>query len=317
MYICDKCGASITEGSRFCPQCGDPVTEADKVILPQNDKQIAVAEISFGYSSSPNYEKAIAICRNITSYKMTGEGKQLQHKIELPVTEVELISNLFDIVGSWKTSTMLINGKNSTKKNLTYHGLGCFRSRQHSHNPNQYCFGEKEYEANIWGCRKLNMPILAWGGWLTYGNVDQSGIWHFDKDRIKNQLEVGIKENELCPVLNRKNITDTLNKLPDTIDPRQNGNWEYDTRTEKIDGKFQNIAIGIKPATTKMTGYVIGSFQPDWNFEQPEYEYKEQIVQLNFDNKNMHKNKPMSIPMKALLIVLFLFCILSLFKTCH
>jgi hypothetical protein len=29
MLICNKCGAQIPEGSRFCPQCADPVTEAD------------------------------------------------------------------------------------------------------------------------------------------------------------------------------------------------------------------------------------------------------------------------------------------------
>jgi hypothetical protein len=31
MLICDKCGAEIPEGSRFCPQCADPVTEIDRV----------------------------------------------------------------------------------------------------------------------------------------------------------------------------------------------------------------------------------------------------------------------------------------------
>jgi len=34
MLICDKCGTPIPEGSRFCPQCADPVTEADRVPKP-------------------------------------------------------------------------------------------------------------------------------------------------------------------------------------------------------------------------------------------------------------------------------------------
>ena len=29
--ICDKCGSEIPPGSRFCPQCADPVTSADNV----------------------------------------------------------------------------------------------------------------------------------------------------------------------------------------------------------------------------------------------------------------------------------------------
>jgi hypothetical protein len=31
MLICDKCGAEVPEGSRFCPQCADPITEIDRV----------------------------------------------------------------------------------------------------------------------------------------------------------------------------------------------------------------------------------------------------------------------------------------------
>jgi len=34
MLICDKCGAQIPEGSSFCPQCADPVTEADRASRP-------------------------------------------------------------------------------------------------------------------------------------------------------------------------------------------------------------------------------------------------------------------------------------------
>jgi protein-arginine kinase activator protein McsA len=39
MFICDKCGAQIPEGARFCPQCADVVTEADKVAKPAKRAQ--------------------------------------------------------------------------------------------------------------------------------------------------------------------------------------------------------------------------------------------------------------------------------------
>lgn len=35
MLICDKCGSEIPDGSRFCPQCADPVTVADTASPPQ------------------------------------------------------------------------------------------------------------------------------------------------------------------------------------------------------------------------------------------------------------------------------------------
>lgn len=64
------------------------------------------------------------------------------------------------------------------------------------------CFGEHEHEANIWGCKRLGMPLTRWGGgWLEYGWFDKNGVWHFDKARIRHELEVRIHENRLCPVL--------------------------------------------------------------------------------------------------------------------
>lgn len=170
MLMCDKCSAGISEGSNFCPQCGNPATKKSRVNIPATELRIANVEISFGQSSSSSFTKALEICKNIPSYTIEGEGKTVQHRINLPITEVDLITNLFDLVGSWKSSQMLINGYVATKKDLTYYGVGCYRSRQKAYKPTQFCFGENEYEANIWGCKRLDMPIneLA-GGWLDYG----------------------------------------------------------------------------------------------------------------------------------------------------
>ncbi len=278
MLICDKCEASISEGSQFCPQCGDPVTDADLVILPTRESQVANVEISFGQSSSSNFNKAVEICQNIPSYSVIGEGKQIEYKIILPITEVDLIINLYELIGSWKSSKMLINGSTATKKDLIYHGVGCYRNRQKAYKPNQFCFGEKEYEANIWGCKKLNMPIYEWGAeWLDYGNFDRYGIWHIDKDRIKHELELALKENELCPVLDRRQVLQTLDKFPTTIDVKRDKNWEYITNYEKVNGEYKEVAIGIKPIIRKINKYVIGEFKPTWEINNQEE---------NINNKN-------------------------------
>lgn len=76
MFVCDKCGAGINEGAKFCPQCGDPVTDADRVSVPVTESQVAIVEITFGESSSPNFTKAVEICKNIPSYSASGEGKK-------------------------------------------------------------------------------------------------------------------------------------------------------------------------------------------------------------------------------------------------
>ncbi|ACX96882.1 zinc ribbon domain-containing protein [Halothiobacillus neapolitanus] len=283
MLVCDKCGAGINEGAKFCPQCGDPVTEADRVTIPVTESQMANVEISFGQSSSPNFVKAVEICKNIPTYSVTGEGKQTQHKITLPITEVDLIINLFELVGSWKTSQMLINGHAATKKDLTYYGVGCYRNRQKAYRPEQFCFGEKEYEANIWGCKKLNMPINEWGGgWLDYGEFDKSGVWHFDKNRIKHELEIALKENELCPVLSRKRVLETLDRLPDSINPKRDNNWKYRISYEEVNGDYKEVAVGVKPVIKKINRYVVGGFKPSWEVETADnFSSNDHVIKVN------------------------------------
>lgn len=313
MLACDKCNAGITEGAKFCPQCGDPVTEADRISKPDTINKTVNVEISFGCSTSANYLKAVDICKKNPSYIESGEGKNLNHKILLPITEVELISNIYDLVGSWKSSQMLINGHTSTKKDLTYYGVGCFRNRQKAYKPEQYCFGESDYEANIWGCKRLNMPIYeCGGGWLDYGNFDKSGVWYFDKNKIKHEVELAIKENELCPVLNRVRIIETLEKIPDSINPQTDKNWEYVTNYEEVDGEFKDVAVGIKPIIKKINKYVIGSYKPTWNI-------KENVIKIDvqLDNqqpKNVsYKSSKKKINYKGIAWTIFILFILYIF----
>lgn len=278
MLICDKCGARINEGSNFCPQCGDLVTEADRVDTPIRQDEVATVEITFTYSTSANYQKAVDICQNLPTYKTTGEGKEMSHAISLPLTEIELIITIFDLVGNWKSASMLINGQRETKAALTRGCLGCYRERQKSHNSTQYCFGENQYDLNIWGCKRLRMPLMQWGeGWLEHGQLDGQGVWYFDKAKIQHELEVAIHENLLCPVLKQASIIATLDKLPDTIDPKTDPHWEYRTTYENVHGKVKHVAIGIKPILKQANYYVIGDYKPTWTLSEPDERITEDI----------------------------------------
>ena len=222
MLVCDKCHAKIADGYKFCPECGDPVTEAD--VVKENTivlhGKTPIVTLVFGYSTSGNYQRAIEMCSKNPSYELTGEGKGIQHKISLPITEAELLGNLYDLVGSWKSSFMQIDGVSATKKDLVYGGVGCFRERQKAYDPEMYCYGSAAYDRNIWGCKRLNMPLYEWGGgWLECGAFDKQGVWHFDKNMIRHELETAIEENKLCPIINRDLILKTLDRLPDRINP--------------------------------------------------------------------------------------------------
>ena len=266
MLTCDKCAGQINEDSSLCPHCGDPVTDADHPSAEYVGKSIAIVELSFGKSSSRNYDQAIEICRNTPSYTESGEGKQLRHTARLPITEIELILNLHKLVGGWKSSRLLINKQPATRTDLVYRGAGCYRNQQKAYDRDLYCFGKEAYEANIWGCKKLGLPVLAWGGgWLEYGSFDQNGIWHFDKDQIARELKIGIEENRVCPVLDPQMIMATLDRIPDAVDPNSDSRWEYATNYEETDdGDFVEVTIGVRPVLKAAASYIAGDYRPEW-----------------------------------------------------
>lgn len=292
MLKCDKCSGTIQEGARFCPHCGDPVTEADVAIRDVAATNVAEVEVSFGRSTSASYEQAVSISKNIPTYTEEGDGKATRHSIKVPISEVELVINLWDLVGSWKTSKLLINGQPAGKKDLVYKCVGCFRERQKAYDREQYCYGESQYESNIWGCKQLRMPLGQWGGgWLQYGNMTKSGVWIVDKARIRHELELRLHENELCPVLNAAHVMATLESFPDKINPKNDPDWEYETRYEEVDGTYQNVAVGVKPIVQKATRYVIGEYRPIWEFDESTSSEESTHVLLETKQENRPTSK--------------------------
>jgi hypothetical protein len=264
MLKCDKCGGTVPEGSSFCPHCADPITESDSVLQSITSDGIAQVEISFGQSSSASYEPALEMCRRLPTYAMTGENNSLKHYIKLPITEIELLINLYELVGSWKSSRMLINGQAATKSALVYHGAGCYRDQLKAFDRRMFCFGEKEYDLNIWGCKRLGMSLL-YGEWLKHGHMDRQGVWTFDKERIKHDLELAIHEVDLCPVLDRKRVLDTLERLPNTVDPKVDKQWQYTTEyRDTKDGGYREVAVGVSPLLKKASGFIVDEYRPHW-----------------------------------------------------
>lgn len=265
MLKCDKCGGAVAEGSAFCPHCADPITESDCVCQSIASDGIAQVEISFGQSSSASFEPALEMCRRLPTYAMTGEKSAVRHSIKLPITEIELLINLYELVGSWKSSRMLINGQAATKSALVYHGAGCYRDQLKAFDRRMFCFGEKEYDLNIWGCKRLNMSLL-WGDWLQHGHMDRQGIWTFDKERIKHDLELAIHVVDLCPVLARQQVLDTLERLPTKVDPKVDKHWQYVTEyQDTTDGGYREVAVGVRPLLKKAAGFIVGEYKPNWS----------------------------------------------------
>lgn len=257
MLTCDKCGNQIPQAAKFCPHCGDPVTEADQAQQLVTTDHVPQAEVTFGYSSSSNYPTAIELAQKIPTYEEQGEGKDKTHGVTLDVTDLELVITLWDLVGNWKSSQLLIDGQRASKSTLVHKGLGCYRKRQAAYIPQQYCFGEGMHDFNIWGCHRLRLPMNSWAEWLTFGKFDSKGVWHFDKARIKHALDSAIHEHRLCPVLQPTNVYATLDRFPDSVNPKTDPHWEY------IRDYGSDVATGVRPILKRASEYVLGEFRPN------------------------------------------------------
>lgn len=315
MKKCQNCGTKVLPGSNYCPQCGLKVIEEEpNAIIPLNLRIIPV-EISFGYSSSANYETVLELCKKLPTYQEEGEGKKKKHKITLPITEIELLERVLNIVGNWKSSSLLIDGKTSSWGDLVNTGMNCYTKRQEAFNPLEYCFGDRGI-VNIWGCCNLGMPLDIYNGhWMSYGKFDNNGVWYFDKDRIKHDLELNIHRSRYCPVLNTERIFKTLDLLPNSVNPKIDKNWEYITDYDPNTGK--DYAVGVKPLIRLAQKYVFGDYKPEFK-DAIDGGSKSMNIKIDIDTseleKEIHKTKDRkksnTVTTAITIVVIFIFLIL-------
>ncbi len=238
---------------------------------------VAMVHIYFGYSQSLAYREATDLCGGIPSFTTTGEGKDAVHCLALPVTEIAVLMRLSELVGGWKSFRITINGAEARRDELIRLGGECYHKRQAAEDPEQYCFGQSRLEYNLWGCRRLDMPIDEAGhGWMAYGRLDPEGVWHFDKARIEQALEEAMAACRLCPVLDRARVMTTLAGLPDTVVPRHDAHWRYRTGP-RSDGGIGYQNTGIAPIPARVVDYVVGGYRPRWDFRRDLRESKTEI----------------------------------------
>ena len=238
----------------------------------------ARVRIYFAYSQSLAYREAMELCRGIPSFTSTGDGNEVVHSIDLPITDIAVLMRLSELVGGWKSFRITIDGGEARRDDLIRLGGECYSKRQASEDPEQYCFGANRLEYNLWGCRRLDMPIDEAGhGWMAYGSLDAQGVWHFDKPRISQALESAMAGCRLCPVFDRARVQKTLDGLPETVDPRRDEHWRYrgGARTQAEGGGPRNA--GIAPVAARIAEYVVGGYRPKWDFTRDWRDSKTEI----------------------------------------
>jgi hypothetical protein len=182
----------------------------------KQDAELPQIRLEFGFSTSPSYERAVSIARGLSSYVTWGEGRALKHQVTFAAEEVEEFLQLALLVRKWKSAIFWVDGKGYNEWTPLRH-LHCIRERVTAYEPDAYC-GQDNY----WGCRQVTNSLRT-------GEVDKSGVFHFDKDRFRFEQKKELDLLETCPFFDRELVLQRLDELDKVIDPRTSEDWDYYT----------------------------------------------------------------------------------------
>ncbi|MDK2920060.1 MAG: hypothetical protein PWQ37_2793 [Candidatus Petromonas sp.] len=184
--------------------------------------------VSFGKSTSPNYSKAVYMAKMAPKYLYDEVDSKPIHQAFFSADPNEYLAfiALYELVKDWKSSFVIINGNIVDRKiigKLNY----CYGDKCRSGNP-RFCYGASDFTDNPFGCHRAQMHAYN-DPWYSYGQIDNNGIFHVNKEIIKHEFIERVKPYRMCPSLNLDDILSNIEKLPNTINPRTDKNWQYRT----------------------------------------------------------------------------------------
>lgn len=175
--------------------------------------------LSFGYSTSNNYQKAIALAKASPQYHEQHNNGHILHQAIYSAKSREYLAfiMLYELVGNWKSSFVMINGELVDRKivgKLNY----CYGDRCRSGNP-RFCYGASYMTENPFGCHRLQ--ISAWNGpWWSYYKLE-GNKWILDTYSMKMQIESHANIYGICPCFDYNIIIQRFNQLPRVLTIRQ------------------------------------------------------------------------------------------------
>ncbi|ABZ85160.1 cell division cycle protein 48 [Heliomicrobium modesticaldum Ice1] len=140
----------------------------------------------------------------------------------------------------WEIRRISASGKAITSEQLDKI-VTCLEQRQKVRDAAFYCDGRSvgltardERALFFPGCRFLIVDDVDWSDpdgprWYRHGAVDGDGFFHTDKAAVLAMLEQLAQSSgcAACPALDWQQIARRVSALPDTINPRKDGTWEY------------------------------------------------------------------------------------------
>lgn len=176
--------------------------------------------VSFGYSKSDNFSKALALAKSAPQFVENVEDGQLIYQAIYSNKQSEYLAfiKLYELVGNWKSCFVIINGEHVDRKIIGQINY-CYGDCCRSGNPD-FCYGASMFTDNPFGCHRLQMSAFN-HPWYSFGTVVNNRYIQLDKKQIIERAMSYAEIYKFCPKFDWKRIEQRINSLPDQIDMKE------------------------------------------------------------------------------------------------
>lgn len=217
-------------------------------------------EIRFKKSTSKSYPESLKLLKTFSNAVISESGDS-ENSVTISqdefIEKFHAINILWGMVGNWKSSQILINGKFSNFSNLNVYSniVGCYEKYKSTIIQEEHCHlhGNKEG----WGCKFLGeinryLPENSWDRgryWYEFGYFDSETIWKIDREKIQGilQREIEVRKVSLCPIFNYERVKAIINELPELIDISADDKWEVIYEDIVDDNLIERKPVKIQP----------------------------------------------------------------------
>jgi hypothetical protein len=171
--------------------------------------------ISFGRSSSQNFDKALFLAKQAPKYDEQEYNGKTIYQATYGKDEEQYLAfiQLYEMIKTWKSTAVFINGKLIDRKIIG--GLNyCYGDKCRSGDPD-FCYGASFMTKNPFGCHRLQVSASNHPWWSF---SEKSGDYYYiNKDEIRQRIDSYAKNYKLCPCFDEAKIYEALDDLPTRI----------------------------------------------------------------------------------------------------
>ena len=196
------------------PHVEESSTQLVKATPTQPVQQWEIS-VSFGKSTSKSFNQALFLAKAAWRYDEYDMNGVVVHQAWFRADKDEFLAftRLYELVGNWKSSAVMINGQLIDRKiigGINYcYGDKCRNGRS------DFCFGASMFTDNPFGCHRLqisthNNPWWSFGEW-------KGDTFLVNKTAMRNRIDEYCTAYTVCPDFNYEAVLYRLKMLPDKI----------------------------------------------------------------------------------------------------